>query len=94
MNKVLTWLIRCSDNTRDPRQHYLGCGIFLAAQSFSAGFSRFSEIYGRMNPFNWIADLVLVLPDISGDNRVRRGPSDGGLGAILVIEWDFNESQV
>jgi hypothetical protein len=72
MNKILTWFIRCWIAFALLVNVVVVVGIFHAAHSFSAGFSRFAEIYGPMNPFNWIAELVLVSPAIGAYAWLRR----------------------
>jgi hypothetical protein len=72
MNKVLTWFIRCWIAIAILVNVIAVAGIFLAAHSFSAGFSRLSESYRPMNIFNWLAELVLVSPAIGAFAWLQR----------------------
>lgn len=80
MDRVLTWFIRCWIALAILVNIIAVAGIFLAAHSFSAGLSRLGEIYGPMNPFNWLAELILVSPAIGAfawlQRRQRRQGAD------------------
>ncbi|HKJ74304.1 MAG TPA: hypothetical protein VKA19_09340 [Alphaproteobacteria bacterium] len=64
MDKVLTWFIRVWIALAILVNVTAIIGFFLTAPTFWAGLSKFWSIYSPFNLWNWVAEVVLILPAV------------------------------